>query len=161
MSLLLNPDYKNKISWDVFQRCSVAPTCLFESIQIMNLRGQGGSRYKLSSKSFLGCLLIEESDTYQLLFTSSKNIVPSRSYDFLKIWVAIQLLYARELQIAISQKFFGTIHSETIHARNLKLWWYLPWVWLYKSGRWNFEIFLFGHLWPKNCQKCGGHIGFC
>ena len=58
--------------------------------------------------------------------SASKNIIPSGSYDFLNIRVAIQLLYARELQIAIAQNHLGTIYLDTIHARDLKFGMYLP-----------------------------------
>ena len=49
------------------------------------LRGPGGSSSGRSWKSILWCFLKEESDTYQLLFTSSKNIDPSQSYGQLKV----------------------------------------------------------------------------
>ena len=58
--------------------------------------------------------------------SASKNIIPSGSYDFLNIRVAIQLLYARELQIVIAQNHLGTIHLDTIHARDFKFGMYPP-----------------------------------
>ena len=58
--------------------------------------------------------------------SASKNIIPSGSYGFLNIRVAIQLLYVRELQIAIAQNHLGTIYLDTIHARDLKFCMYLP-----------------------------------
>ena len=44
------------------------------------LRGPGGSSYGRSWKLILYCFLIDESEIYQLLFTSSKNIDPDQSY---------------------------------------------------------------------------------
>ena len=49
------------------------------------LRGPGRSRYDPSSKLILWCFLKEGNDIYQLLFTSLKNIDPSRSYRKLKV----------------------------------------------------------------------------
>ena len=55
--------------------------------------------------------------------TASKNIIPSESYEFLKIWVTIKLLYMHytyNLQPRFLKEYKRYIHLDTIHARNLK-----------------------------------------
>ena len=72
--------------------------------------------------------------------TASKNIIPSESYKYLKIWVAIKLLYAR---------------MDTIHSRNLKFGIYLPCMMFHKS-----DVAIWAHYMGKNVAKNGGHIVF-
>ena len=49
----------------------------------------------------------------------------------------------------ISKKF-GAIHLKTMHARNLKLWWYLLWQ---DSTKVTDEIFLCGHFMAKKLAE--------
>ena len=57
---------------------------------------------------------------------ASKNIIPSKSNEFLKIGVAIQFLKVRELQSAISNRVQKVHSLDTMHVRNLKSGSYLP-----------------------------------
>ena len=50
---------------------------------------------------------------------ASKNIIPSKSYKFLKIWVAIKLR-------TIFNRVQKVLSFDIIHARNLKFGMYLP-----------------------------------
>ena len=51
--------------------------------------------------------LMEQSEMRK---TASKNIIPSESYEVLKIWVAIKLLYTQKLKRAISKRV-QKVHS--------------------------------------------------
>ena len=67
--------------------------------------------------------------------TASKHIIPSESYEFLRIWVAIELLYTHanfkfNAQYLIEYKRY--IHLDTIHARILKFGMYLSCMMLHK-----------------------------
>ena len=70
-----------------------------------------------------------------MLKTASKNIVPSPSYDFLKIAIRLLLQYARKLIIiAIPEIAFMYLLEKTTHPEVLKLGLYLPWANIYIFG---------------------------
>ena len=79
--------------------------------------------------------------------TASKNIVFSRSYDFFKIWLTIQLLYAYKLQIAVSKNDFRNIFEKTMHGRGPMLCSYVPFMSFNNLISGVFDFFRF--LWVK------------
>ena len=67
----------------------------------MLLRGQGGPRPKI----IFNVTFVEGRQSYQMLFTGSKNIDPSRIYRIFKIEKYIQLPCGRALYSRLSQNF--------------------------------------------------------
>ena len=65
------------------------------------LRGQGGPRPKI----IFNVIFVEGRQSYQMLFTGSKNIDPSRIYRIFKIAKYIQLPCGRALYSRLSQNF--------------------------------------------------------
>ena len=55
-----------------------------------------------------------------------QNIIPSESYEFLKIWVAIKLVYAHKLLAWFIIEYKRYIYLDTMPARDLKFDKYLP-----------------------------------
>ena len=95
--------------------------------------------------------------------TASKNIVPSESYVFLKIWVAIKLLYTQNFNTRFLKEYKRYIYLDTIHARNLKFVMYLPSMTFHKYYVAISKILLFGLFMatkkPKsNMATIFGHI---
>ena len=86
---------------------------------------------------------------YLVDFTPTKTQKAGRARGLGKIGPT-KLLYARELQITIAQNHLGTIHLDTIHARDLKFGMYVvPQIWL--SDFENFEFWAFyGRKTVKN-----------
>ena len=70
--------------------------CMFTA-----LRGQGGPRPKI----IFNVTFVEGRQSYQMLFTGSKNIDPSRIYRIFKIAKYIQLPCGRALYSRLSQNF--------------------------------------------------------
>ena len=68
---------------------------------MITLRGQGGPRPKI----ILNVIFVEGRQSYQMLFTGSKNVDPSRIYRIFKIAKYIQLPCGRTLYSRLSQNF--------------------------------------------------------
>ena len=69
----------------------------------VELRGQGGGGPR--PKIIFNVIFVECRKTYQMLFTGSKNIDPSRIYRIFKIAKYIQLPCGRALSSRLSQNF--------------------------------------------------------
>ena len=65
------------------------------------LRGQGGPRPKI----IFNVIFVEGRQSYQMLFTGSKNIDPRRIYRIFRIAKYIQLPCGRTLYSRLSQNF--------------------------------------------------------
>ena len=65
------------------------------------LRGQGGHRPKI----IFNVISVEGRQSYQMLFTGSKNIDPSRIYRIFKFAKYIQLPCGHALYLRLSQNF--------------------------------------------------------
>ena len=66
-----------------------------------SLRGQGGS----PNENLFCTIVVEGKQSYQMLFTESKNIDPNLIYRIFKIAKYIQLLCGRALYSRLSQNF--------------------------------------------------------
>ena len=74
---------------------------LFDREQVVVLKGAGGPRPKI----IFNVIFVEGRQSYQMLFTGSKNIDPSRIYCIFKIAKYIQLPFGRALYSRLSQNF--------------------------------------------------------
>ena len=73
-----------------------------------------------------------------------KNIIPSLSYDFLKIRICLSIQHAQNLQIAILKIHQRYINFDTKDASDLKFGMYLPCVAFHKFDAAILKILLFG-----------------
>ena len=90
-----------------------------------------------------------------------KNIVPSQSYDFLKIAIHLYLQYTQKLKIALNPKIaFMNLLEETTQLTDLKLGLYLLWVNIYRIGLGIWEILFFSDFMGNELPKNGSHIEF-